>query len=150
MWKGEAHKYLVTPNNLSVAPYNIHRICSPLIAYLRKLYINCCLYVNDSILISPEYNKMVTDIKNTLEGFMSAGFTINQRKSVLVPVQQLTFLGFDIDTIRYTISVSSVKQVELKNLVEKLLKLKTAKIKIRLIAKHLGKIVATFPASYHA
>ena len=45
-WKGEAYKFLVMPNGLSVAPYNIHRLCSPLIAYLWKMYINCSLYVD--------------------------------------------------------------------------------------------------------
>ena len=84
-WKGEAYKFLVTPNGLSVVPYNIHRLCSPLIAYLHKMYINCCLYVDDSILILLEYEKMVSDIAKTVEGFQHTGFTINEKKSVLVP-----------------------------------------------------------------
>ena len=65
-------------------------------------------------MISLEYKKMVSDIAKTVEGFQNAGFTINEKKSILVPVRNLTFLGFDIDTVCFTISVSAQKRVELE------------------------------------
>lgn len=76
------------------------------------------------------------------------GFTIHPEKSVLVPVQEISFLGFLINSKKMTISLPSDKAKEIKDLGSKL----TIKyeIQIRELAKLKGKMDAASPAVQHA
>ena len=93
---------------------------------------------------------MKKNIELTLQIFKQSGFTVNRKKSVLKPVQQLSFLGFDINTVKYTVSVTKQKRSDLLDIIMTVLKNPQKKITIRLLAKIVGKIVAMFPASLHA
>ena len=148
--KGTCFKYVVTPNGMGAAPYQINRLCRPLMALLRKNLINCVLYIDDSLVFGLSFSKMVRDIDFVLDVYRKSGFTVNMDKSILIPVQKITFLGFIFDTVEYSIAVSREKQLDLLDLVTRVLKSPSAKITIRYLAKIIGKIIATFPASCHS
>ena len=53
-WRQKSFKFLCHPNGISVAPYNINRLCRNLVKYLQCLWVNLCLYIDDSIIIQTD------------------------------------------------------------------------------------------------
>ena len=52
----------------------------------------------------------------TIDMFKNCGFTINQTKSHLQPTTELEFLGFDINTVKFQISLTSHKRTAIESL----------------------------------
>ena len=149
-WKSRYFQFCCHPNGQSNAPYVINYLCRPIIKYLSSLSINLNLYIDNSHLYSRSFTDMERSIDITLDIFHRAGFTINYKKSVLAPVQKITFLGFDIDTVEFSVAVSKRKRYDLFQLVNSICQHPRRKVSIRFLAKIIGKIIATFPASDHA
>ena len=82
------------------------------------------------------------NIKLTREVLTRCGFLINEEKSCLKLTQIMECLGFVINSVSYTVSVSQKKMENLHDLVCKVLKQPTHKNTIRHLAKIIGKIVA--------
>ena len=148
--KGVSYQYIVAPNGLASIPYQVNRLCRPLMSLLRRKLINCVLYIDDSLIFGMCWETMVKNVQTTLDIYAQAGFTVNMEKSVLTPVQQITFLGFVFDTVEFSIAVSREKRMDLLDLIDRILKSPRSKITIRYLGKIIGKIIAMFPASLHA
>ena len=78
---------------------------------------------------------------------LSLGFTVHVPKSVLVPTQKLCFVGFVINSVLMTVSLTEEKTTGIIDLCSKLLSYETTKI--RFLTKVIGCLVATFPAVLH-
>ena len=70
-----------------------------------------------------------------------------KKKSILIPTQRITFLGFIIDSVNMTISLSSKKKEKIQTLCRALQTAQTTTI--RDVASAIGSIVAVFPAVAH-
>jgi len=66
---------------------------------------------------------------------------------MFTPKQEITFLGFVIDSVNMSLSLTSEKKQKIKDLCKSALKVK--QILIRDLAKLIGNIVASFPAIQH-
>ena len=117
---------------------------------LHRRQIGCFWFVDDSIVYSQTKDNLLKSIEVTQEVLTKAGFLINLEKSQLVPTQQIEFLGFYIDTVEFTVSITREKRKSIYTLVSNVLKNPSQKISIRHLVKIIGKIVATFPASEEA
>ena len=143
-------KYVCHANGQANAPYVINRLCKPLLRALGRQNVNLNLCIDDSLICSKSFEDMQHSIALTLEVFQKAGFLINFKKSVPTPMQKISFLGFDIDTVEFCVSVSLAKHLDLFNMVNRVCSHPGRKVTIRHIAKIIGKIVTMFPASDHA
>ena len=54
----------------------------------------CCFYTDDLLLIGHSYEKCIATIVDTIILLENLGFVISPLKSIIVPVQEITFLGF--------------------------------------------------------
>ena len=72
---------------------------------------------------------------------------INHTKSHLQLTTELEFLGFDINTVKFQISLTSRKRKIIEQLSKKIYRLKA--VSIRELAKLIGLYVAMFPATFH-
>jgi len=84
-----------------------------------------------------------TNIKETATLFLKLGFNIHLEKSVLVPTQELNFLGFTINSHTMTVTLPLEKKTKLKDLCLQVLGY--SRPKIRLVAKLIGKFVSSLP-----
>ena len=66
--------------------------------------------MDDSYLQAGSYDLCFANIKATVQLLLSLGFTINTEKSVLAPTQHLEFLGFILDSISMTITLTEKRK----------------------------------------
>ena len=109
-WRGVLYEFCVLPFGLSSAPRVFTKILKPMIAYLRNLGFVSCNYIDDALLIGSNYDECLINVQTRTELCESLGFVLNRKKSVLVPCQQIEFLGFIIDSTSMTISLPKKKE----------------------------------------
>ena len=80
--------------------------------------------------------------------FTNLGFLPHEEKSVVEPTQELTLLGFVLNSLTMTISLTPFRVQKLVNACSMLLKMD--KPSIRTVAQVIGLMVASFPAIPHA
>ena len=100
-------------------------------------------HIDDSFLVGYTRSACEQNIQDTVECFDSLGFVIHPEKSVLIPTQELEFLGFLLNSISMTIRLPPSKAAHVKLACENLL-LKT-KVTIRELAHVIGLLVSSLP-----
>ena len=71
-------------------------------------------------------------------------FVVHPDKSVFVPTQEITILGFVINSRKMSVKLTPQKENILKRLVNQLFSMKNPSI--RFLAKKIGTTVSVFPA----
>ena len=82
-------------------------------------------------------------LMDTIKLFDSLGFIIHPKKSVVIPIQIVTFLGFVLDSRTMTGYLTQQKQQKLKNACLHIIRVQRALI--RLVAQLLGLMTSSFP-----
>lgn len=100
-------------------------------------------HIDDSFLVGYTRSTCEQNIQDTVECFDSLGFVIHPDKSVLIPTQELEFLGFLLNSISMTIRLPPSKAAHVKSACENLL-LKT-KVTVRELAHVIGFLVSSLP-----
>ena len=146
-WQGKLYAFTCMPNGLCSAPRTFTKLMKPCFAWLRQLGHTNVAYIDDSLLISDSFTECQENVGDTKRVLEKLGFLINMQKSVLKPTQQITFLGFIIDSVTMTVTLTPQKQESTKNIIQNLILKRKATI--REVAIVVGKIVACFPAVTH-
>ena len=66
-------------------------------------------YIDDSFLKGETYESCVQNVTASVHLLRSLGFIIHPDKSALIPTQTAQFLGFIIDSLNMTVSLTSHK-----------------------------------------
>ena len=82
------------------------------------------------------------------ELFDRLGFFAHPDKSVLIPTQEITILGFIINSRKMSVKLTPGKEKNLKRLINQLFSIKTPSI--RFLAEVIGTIVSVFSAVKYA
>ena len=141
VWNGKHYQFKVLPQGLASSPRVFTKILKPVYATLRKKGHSIAPYIDDSLLNAPTYLDCLRTITDTCFLVDSLGFTINPNKSVLVPVQIITFLGFELNSITMCIRLTRERILNMSELFTNLLQ--KQKITIRQFAQIIGKIVSS-------
>ena len=149
-WRDKTYLFLCLCQGASVSPSCFVSVCRPLIRYLRKRNVNIFLFVDDSLILGKTTEILKRNVQMTIELFEKAGFLINYTKSQLLPVKIMEFLGFVINTVEFSVSLSADKRSKIYDLVNNTLTHPNIKITIRHLATIIGKIISTFPCSDEA
>ena len=139
---GVLYEFLALPNGYKEGPRRFTKLLKPALASLRENRVCLAAYIDDIIVISSTFNKGINDVLNTSVTFDNLGFTLNIDKSVFTPCQTIEFLGFVINSIDMTVSLTPTKKASLKSLCEELLN--TPSPSIRRLATLIGKIASSF------
>ena len=110
---------------------------------LRKQSNESVCYIDDAYFDCPSYEQCQANIQNTVHLFEDLGFIIHPEKSVLIPVQEICFLGFILNSKNMTVSLTREKVVNIQTQCSKLIKTKTPAI--RFVSEVLGYLVSSFP-----
>lgn len=108
-WKGRSYRFRVLPFGLAPGPVIFTKVLKPVLAFLREKGVRLIQYLDDCLIIgsSREECKAQVDLVTTL--LQSLGFLINFKKSVLIPCQEIEFLGVIINSVTMFFSLPKEK-----------------------------------------
>lgn len=144
MWQGERWQFAALPNGLSTAPRLFTKLLKPVFAELRQAGHTVIGYLDDTIIIGETKEKLKESVSATTKILSELGFLIHTKKSVLIPTRELTFLGFILNTESMIVKLPQTKAQEVKDICRELMG--TYLPSIRMVARVIGKVIATFPA----
>ena len=142
-WHGKLYQFTCFPNGLAFCPRKFTKLLKPVYSTLRNLGHRSVAYIDDSYLQADTYELCVHNLMDTLSLFHQLGFVIHPDKSVLIPTQRLTFLGFVLDSQSMTVALTGEQAVKVKAACQQLLQEKA--ITIREVAKVLGLLTSSLP-----
>ena len=108
-WKGQTYCYVCLPFGYKYAPRKFTKLLKPLLAALPRQGVIIVVYIDDSWIKADTYEECKASTKSTAELFLKLGFIINQKKSVFIPSQRITILGFIIDSVDMSVTLSPSK-----------------------------------------
>ena len=113
-WRGQLYKYVCFPNGLAPRPRQFTKLLKPVFSSLRKLRHIPVVYIDDTWLKSEDYNSCVNNIAETITLLDRLGFVIHPEKSILIPTQEITFLGFIFNSANMTVQLTPERALKLK------------------------------------
>ena len=128
------------PNGYSEAVRVFTKLLKPPFSILRSHGYLSVVFVDDSYLQGHTSSTCEDNGNATVDLLQFLGFTIHPEKSVLVPTQEIEFLGFVLNSVEMKIKLTDCKS---SKIISKLLY--KGKQTIRDLASVIGSLVATFP-----
>ena len=100
-------------------------------------------FTDDSLLVGQTEEDIVHSVTDTIKVFDSLGFVMHEEKSRFMPTQQITYLGFEINSCDMSITLTTERKHKLREACLELLR--QTKVKIRTAVPCVGLKV---PASW--
>ena len=144
-FKDQLYNYTCYPNGLGPCPRKFTKVTSVPMAEVRKIGHPISGYIDAFIMIKMTKIACFEAGISTANMFQTLGFVIHPEKSQLEPTQKIIFLGFVIDSVTMTISLTEKRRNALHSLLLNILRLKSPTI--RYVAKVIGHIISALPAS---
>ena len=144
IWKEKIYQFLAMPNGYIDVMGIFNKLLKPLIASLHELGCESSVYTDDSLLLAQKFQECFGNVLATMSLLQALGFVIHPTKSIFVPTQKTTFLGFEIDTLNMTLTLTSNKKENIRDIAAVLLLKQSCSI--RTLASFLGNIVSSFEA----
>ena len=107
-WQGGYFQFTCLPKGLPCAPRLFTKVLTPVYSLIRSLGNNCTGHIDDSFLCG-YYSTCAKNIQDTVDTFLSLEFVVQPEKSVLIPAQEMEFLGFLLNSINVTIRIPPAK-----------------------------------------
>lgn len=145
---GKKYQFTVLIMGLATAPRVFTKILKPVFATLRKQGFLSTIYIDDSCLLGTSFDQCTENVWSTVKLLDSLGLTVNPKKSVLIPTQQITFVGFVLCSRTMTIKLTTERIINIKNLCAEI-KIKKF-ITIRKFSRLVGMLVASEPGVLYA
>ena len=144
-FEGQRYKFTCLVMGLSIAPLYFSKIMGLLVQLARSWGIRVSFYIDDTLIRGPNFQTTRNDTFIFGNILQLAGFLLHERKSVFEPTQEITYLGFVLNSRTMTIALPEDKVKRLSSAVDKAIKdLKKGRvITIRLAARITGFIVST-------
>lgn len=142
VWKGTLYKFTALPNGLASCPRMFTKLLKPVMAHLHKLGFISTIFIDDSLLIAHSEIECIQNVTASLALFELLGFVIHPVKSVLKPTHRIVYLGFVLDSVDMTVTLTEEKKVKIQNFAVQLLDMGVCSV--RMLAKFIGQVVASF------
>ena len=143
-YNGTLYKYTALPNGLCTCPRKFTKMMKPPLAFLRQCGHIISGYIDDQYLQGKTQQKCIANVIASTTLFENLGLVMHPEKSVIVPQHRLVFLGFIIDSVLMTVSLTQDKKTKIKTLLSSLLE-NSCCVKIREVAKVIGHLISSLP-----
>lgn len=143
-WQNQLYRFRVAPFGLGSVPRVFTKLLKPIVALLRRSGIRCVIFLDDLILLNQDPETLRKQLNIATWLLQNLGFLINWEKSVTNPTQFLEYLGFNIDSVKMTMSLPERKLQDLQERCQMLLR--KGETTARNLAKILGKMTAALRA----
>ena len=140
-WREKMFQFTCLPSGC--APRYFTKLSKVLFAQLRKqgyISTNC---IDDCLLFAHTEQECGANVEETVCLSTAAGFLVHPEKSVLTPTNEITCLGFILNSEAMTVRLTKDKKEKLRMACVDILQRQT--ITIRQFAKVIDTLVASFP-----
>ena len=120
------------------------KILKPVYAHLRSKQLESAVYVDDNILFGNRFEDCLHKTIETVSLLKKLGFTVHADKSILTPTQEIIFLGFVLNSVKMTVSVTLPKKEKIRKFCLEVIS--KPNISIRKLVCIIGNLVAALPA----
>ena len=142
-WGGKLYQFTCLAQGLACVPRLFTKIMKPVFATLRGKGHLSSTYLDDSWLVGYSYEECKSNIEETSNLLRELGLYPHENKSVTTPTQVIQHLGFILNSIDMTVSLTIEKINKLRDIAQ--LVLSHSPMTIRLVAKLVGHMVSCFP-----
>lgn len=142
--RDQLYKFISMPNGYGPAMRVFTKLLKVPFSHLRERKHISVVYVDDSYLQGKSFDNCTRNVIDTVNVLRKLGFTIHVDKSLLLPTQEITFLGFVFNSISMTITLTSEKKEKIVLLCKEVLS--SNKLTIRKMASLIGNLVSSLPA----
>ena len=106
-FQGVTYEYLVLPFGLSLSPRVFVKCTEAAIAPLREKGMRLATYIDDWLLATQSPQEAQAQTSLLISHLMALGFTINVKKSVLIPTQNITYIGLCLNSVTFKARLSA-------------------------------------------
>jgi len=146
-WRDKLYQYTCLPNGLASAQSIFTKLLKPVFNIMRQKGYLSSSYIDDCYLQGATYGECHDNVQETLMLLGDLGFPIHNEKSVLIPSQVLTFLGFVLNSVTMTVQLTKSRKQKLKTACLTLVNKEPCTIQS--VAEVIGVIVSSFPGVEH-
>ncbi len=146
-WENELYQYTCFPNGLAPCPRKFTKVMKVPTSHLRQMGHFILGYIDDFFLKAKDKDKCFKAVRAAIELLHRLGFTIHPSKSQFEPSTVIVFLGFVIDSIEMTVTLTTEKKEKFLVLLKEVLS--KTRVKIRMVASLVGKMVSSLPATLY-
>ena len=143
LWLGNLYEFNALPMGLSSSPRIFTKVMKPPLAYLRQKGCTVLGYIDDFFIQGNNFCECYSSLEEAVFLFLRLGFHVHPEKSVLIPSQSLTFLGFNVNSVSMTVTLTQEKTDQLESLCTEAMI--GEDLSIRFVAKVIGKVVSALP-----
>ncbi len=117
-FEGRAYQYKVLPFGLSLSPRIFTKVVEAALVPLREAGIHVLNYLDDWLILA-QSRALLCEHRDTVLGHLSRlGLRVNWEKSKLSPVQRISFLGMELDSVNLTARLSVERAQSMLNCLE--------------------------------
>ena len=146
-WDASLYQYTCYPNGLGPCPRKFTKLMKVPLSHLREKGYLIVGYLDDFWTQGKTMGKCRDSLIAAIQLLQRLGFTIHVDKSQLQPKTTITFLGFVINSVSMTVTLTDEKKSKLLKLIDEVLAKNL--VKIRTVASLVGNMVSSFPASLY-
>ncbi len=101
-FEGWAYQYKVLPFGLSLSPRVFAKVVEAALVPLRERGVRILNYLDDWLILAQSCRKLCAHRDLVLKHLSLLGLRVNWEKSKLVPMQRISFLGMELDSVNQT------------------------------------------------
>ena len=142
--KNVLYKITALPNGYTEGPRKFTKALKQPLSNIRKQGVIVAGYFDDLITLAITNGVCIQNISKIISSLDSLGFVIHPEKLTFLPSQEIEFLGFLINSVTMTVSLTHTEKEAIKEMCS--LALSMNLITIRFVSKILGKLSSSFIA----
>ena len=143
LWQNQLFQFTCLPNGLAEAPRKFTKMLKVPFAFLRRQGHASSAYIDDSCLLGQSKELCDDNVQTTVMLMDSLGFTVHPEKSSFQPSHILIYLGFVLNSLMMTVTLTEGKVQKIILMCKSLLRRTTCSI--RQFAELIGNLVAAEP-----
>ena len=139
---GQLFKFTAFLKELVSCPRLFSKLLKPVMAALHRRGFISTIFIDNTLVIGLSELECIRNIKASLELLGTLGFVVHPCKSVLTSSHTITYLGFDINSSKMTITLTRERKEKIYSSSSKLLNMST--VSAQTLANLICQVVASF------
>ena len=134
-WGRKTYEYTCLPFGLSASPWVFTKLLRVAVAFLRRQGVRLVIYLDDLLIVGSTAEECEASVRLVIEVLESLGFLINFKKSEIIPIQCLEYIGLITNSVSMTFRLTDKKCADIRRLCSDALKKGNCSL------RHLAKII---------
>ena len=109
-WRGQIYQFTFLIIGLSSSPRCFTKILKPVYSTLRRKGHISTAYIDDSCLHGRTKQQCAQNVSDTVHLLDNLGFMVHDKKSVLIPTKEITFVSFILNSADMTVRLPLEKK----------------------------------------